>query len=361
MTEKAVYYYRKKADHTICLLKAFGQEPVIEIPKEIHGMPVTEIGPYCFAAGRPIPSEEVRIAAVKQGVAAKDGMDRPGSEPEEGWKDSMSESETAALQKSLHELSGGYLEAVILPDTVKKLDTCAFYHCTNLTSLSVPGGLEACGSDVFLNCGRLNRLIYRNPVGERGGLKVLLSQISWDVEVSFGTEPETPEAVVYYPEYTEGYDEIGPAHMFEIYINGEGYRARQSFREDRIYFPGYDAIFPQACVEEPPATLSRMAWDRLAFPAELSPGHRAVYEQYIRENQRLVSEQLLTDRQISNGRRQQLLETLIRTRCLDGGTVDDLIRQAAAASMAELSANLIVWKNRYCKVEKRDRYSFEDF
>lgn len=324
----AAYEYREKADHTVCLLKAFGREPAAVIPEEIRGMPVTEIGAYCFAAGKPAAS------------------DRP---------------QRTSVQDTLHELSGSYLESVILPDSVRKLDTCAFYQCTNLIYLSVPGSLETCGSDVFVNCGRLRRLTYRNPVSGRGGLKNLLSQITWDVEVSFESSPGVPEAVVYYPEYTQGYDEIGPAHMFEIYINGEGYRARQSFREDRIYFPGYDAIFPQACVEEPPATLGRMAWDRLAFPVELSPGCRDIYERYIREHQRAVSQQLLQDEEISPERRGLLMETLIRTRCFDSGTVDDLIRQAASGAQAELAASLILWKNRYCLAEKKNRYSFDEF
>lgn len=346
MAGKAVYYYRERADYTICLLKAYGQETAVEIPGEIQGKPVTEIGAYCFAAGRKLPAEEVKAA-----VAEPDG--------EPGNVSYLPGPEGAAMEGWLHELSGSYIEAVTLPDTVKKLDTCAFYHCTNLAVLSVPGGLEACGSDAFLNCGSLHRLIYRSRTKERGGLKTLLSQISWDVEVSFEPEPGRPEAVVYYPEYTEGYDEIGPAHMFEIYINGEGYRARQSFREDRIYFAGYDAVFSRACVEESPATLSRMAWDRLAFPMELSSGYREAYETYIRTHQQAVSELILTDQQLSDERRKQLLETLIRTHCFDRSTVDGLIRQASGASLAELAASLIMWKNRYCREEKKNRYAFD--
>lgn len=341
MAGRAVYYYQEKENHTVRLLKVFGEEAAVEIPAQVDGKAVTEIGAYCFASGRDLPA-----AGVKACVSEQDRRT-------EGRND------LSAVLKTLHEQSGSYIESVTLPDTVKKLDTCAFYHCTNLSVLSVPGSLEVCGSDVFVNCGRLHRLICRCSVKEKGCLKLLLSQIPWDVEVTLGTG--TPEAVVFYPEYTEGYDEIGPAHMFEIYINGEGYRARQSFREDRIYFPGYDAIFPQACVEEAPAALSRMAWDRLAFPAELSDKYRAIYEQYIKENQRFVSERILTDQQVSDERRRQLLETLIRTHCLDRSTVDDLIRQAAAASQAELSASLIMWKNRYLQAESKDRYSFDDF
>ncbi len=47
-----------------------------------------------------------------------------------------------------------------------------------------------------------------------------------------------------YPEYYESYDELGPAHIFELNLTGEGFRARQCFKEGVILLNAYDEIFP---------------------------------------------------------------------------------------------------------------------
>ncbi len=38
--------------------------------------------------------------------------------------------------------------------------------------------------------------------------------------------------------------------FFELNLTGEGFRARQCFKEGVILLNAYDEIFPQACVEE---------------------------------------------------------------------------------------------------------------
>ena len=80
-----------------------------------------------------------------------------------------------------------------------------------------------------------------------------------------------------YPEYYESYDEIGPAHIFELNLTGEGFRARQCFKEGVILLNAYDEIFPQACVEESAEVLIPMAWNRLYAACGLSPEARADY------------------------------------------------------------------------------------
>ena len=83
------------------------------------------------------------------------------------------------------------------------------------------------------------------------------------MEVSFEQEDGEREAVLLYPEYYESYDEIGPAHIFELNLTGEGFRARQCFKDGVILLNAYDEIFPQACVEESAEVLIPMAWNRL--------------------------------------------------------------------------------------------------
>ena len=46
-----------------------------------------------------------------------------------------------------------------------------------------------------------------------------------------------------YPEYSESYEEIGPAHIFSLHVEGEGYRARKQFVNGRLDFGGYHRAF----------------------------------------------------------------------------------------------------------------------
>lgn len=79
--------------------------------------------------------------------------------------------------------------------------------------ISVYPKLVEVGSDAFMNCLNLRSLRMCAGVEEPTGLKQLLAQIKWQVEVSFEQEDGEREAVLMYPEYYESYDEIGPAHI----------------------------------------------------------------------------------------------------------------------------------------------------
>lgn len=68
------------------------------------------------------------------------------------------------------------------------------------------------------------------------------------MEVTF--QGKTGQTAVFYPEYYENYDEIAPAHIFGRSIEGEGFRARQCFKEGVPDLSQYDTIFPKACAEE---------------------------------------------------------------------------------------------------------------
>ena len=125
-----------------------------------------------------------------------------------------------------------------------------------------------------------------------------MAQIKWQVEVSFEKTEGTKEAVLLYPEYYESYDEIGPAHIFELNLTGEGFRARQCFKEGVVLLQAYDEIFPQACVEEGAEVLIPMAWNRLYYAMGLLPEAKAAYEAYVREQAEKILELLIKQREL---------------------------------------------------------------
>lgn len=225
------------------ILRVLGDSPCPRVPGEIDGLPVTEIGPYCFA-NRPV----------------QPGTLWPPESPE------------------THEITGDFLEEVILPDSLRVLDSAAFYNCHRLRRLEVGPVLESLGSDLFTNCRALQTFALRAAPDADTGLKKLLGAVSADIEAFFldGTG-----ARLFYPEYFEFLDENTPAHIFNHSIEGEGYRMRQCFAGSTVDYPAYDATFAQACVAEGEEKLCRMALGRLLFPFALQDGARTDYEFYL--------------------------------------------------------------------------------
>lgn len=243
-----MFYWERAPHGGARLLRAFGETPKIRIPDRIENRPVTEIGAYCFAQKARLP-DAYEIA----GACAKDDV---------------------------REMAGEYLTAVLLPDSVEKIGSFAFYDCVSLAHLELGVQMDELGGDAFMNCRSLHRLTMRCGAQERSGVRLILNQISADLEVTFEGK-NGPEAVLLFPEYDESYDEIAPAHLFGRRIQGEGFRARQCFRDGICDFSRYDAVFRKACDEEREETLCVMAMNRLRWPAGLSETAKRQYESYV--------------------------------------------------------------------------------
>ncbi len=66
-----------------------------------------------------------------------------------------------------------------------------------------------------MNCRSLKRLVLRSSMEEASGAQLILNQVRADLEVEF------KEALFFYPEYYDSYEEIGPAHIFALNIAGK--------------------------------------------------------------------------------------------------------------------------------------------
>lgn len=220
------------------LLRLLGDTPCPAVPGTIEGLPVAELGPYCFA-DRPV----------------RPGARRTGDDT--------------------HEITGNFVEEVTLPDTVRVLDSAAFYNCRRLRRVTLGPGVEGFGSDLFTNCRQLQTFRLRAAADAPTGLKKLLGAVSADITVKLDG------AQLFYPEYSEFLDENTPAHIFNHSIEGEGYRYRQCFDGSVLRFAEYDAAFPQACVGESEKTLCRIALDRLCIPYALLPEAQGIYSAYL--------------------------------------------------------------------------------
>lgn len=225
------------------ILRVLGDSPCTVLPAEIEGLPVTEVGPYCFA-----------VRAVQEGAR---------------WP---------AGSTDTHEVTGDFVEEVVLPDSLQVLHSAAFYNCHRLRRVEAGPQLESLGSDLFTNCRALTCFALRAAPDANTGLKKLLGAVSADIGVEF---LEAPGAHLFYPEYFEWLDENTPAHIFNHSIEGEGYRMRQCFAGGAVDYRAYDATFAQACVGENAEKLCRMALGRLLSPFALGEDARADYEFYL--------------------------------------------------------------------------------
>ena len=177
--------WEKTKEGTARLLGVTDMPGELVLPKQIAGLPLTEVGPYCFAKNK-------------------------------------------------------YLERVVLPDTITKIDRMAFYNCTGLKELELGANLTELGGDAFMNCHNLHQIKVRCGAKEASGVRFVLRQISSDLTVHFLGETVDESAVILFSDYYESYDEVTPAHLFGRNIEGEGFRARQCFKEGIFEYVRYD-------------------------------------------------------------------------------------------------------------------------
>ena len=207
-------------EHSISIERVYGTTPVVAIPDQIDGFTVKRIGAYCFSESKHVPADAVTIGEVDSFMKA---------------------------------LCGNDIEEISLPDSVEQIGNLAFYNCRKLQTLTLGRFLKELGSDAFMNCRSLKRLVLRSSMEEASGAQLILNQVRADLEVEF------KEALFFYPEYYDSYEEIGPAHIFALNIAGEGFRARQCFHERMVDAAAYDMIFERICIEEKMWTAARMA------------------------------------------------------------------------------------------------------
>ncbi len=317
------FYWESDGAGGARLLRAFGETAHVVLPDCIGKVPITEIGPYCFAKDRKLPGA-YRIAGERDDTF-------------------------------FHELSGDYIESVILPDSVQKLGSFAFYNCRRLKEVAFGGTLHKTGSDVFMNCRCFSRMTVRGDANKLTGAACILVQVSSEITLVFGKGEE--KAVLLFPAYTESYDEIAPAHIFGRKIEGEGVRARQCIRGGALDFAQYDDVFPSACAAaEPERTLCEMAVGRICYPAGLSSQARGRYHAYVREHAAFLCKTLVAEKKIEQ------MEVLCENGFLDREALETAIFLASQSGWAEGVALLFSIKEKYFPENKvkKERYAFEE-
>lgn len=316
--------WRETGEREACVMRMCGDSPYAVIPETLRGRKVTRLADYCFAKDAHFEKSRCLV-------------------------------ESSGADDEVRELGGAYLLEAVLPDSLSEVGNYCFYNCAKLEKLEIGSRLGGIGSDAFMNCQKLRRLFLRCGCMEPSGLSRILSRIPWDLEVTFLPSPHRTEAVLFYPEYTESYDEIAPAHLFGRSISGEGFRARQCFRDGVLDFARYDAVFAQACAEETAATLCRFAFDRLRFPVGLCGQAREQYERYLRAHAHTLLKELVGSRAFD------AVAFLYESDLLETKDAAEGIVLASAAGWTEGSVCMQRLLQARADAGGKDRYAFDDF
>ena len=147
----ADFEYEVIGDHAV-ITRYTGSGGVVEVPGEIDGKPVGEIGYYAFEA--------------KYGVTAV----------------ILPETVNTIGEGAFMDCSG--LESINLPEAVTGIERGAFVSCTSLRELTVPAGVQFIHEEAFTACEGLTSLTIKNPE---------LKYENWGLE-------ELPELTVIAPE-----------------------------------------------------------------------------------------------------------------------------------------------------------------
>lgn len=241
---------RREGDHVL-LLRAQTCDLRAALPETVWDLPVTELGDHALAPGAgPAVGEEVRVICGPTGDEA-------------AW-------------------DNGGLQELTLPSTLRRVGDYALFGCGALETLRLHDGVERWGGGVLMNCHVLRRICLSRRPGQAGEtLAYFADELSRELDVTVtGDAPQTLRLL--FPEYQESYEENCPAHHFDYCIDGAGYPYHHCFREKRLPVKEYDALWePFLATGHDGACAVRLAFYRLRYPRDLSPGAERAYRGYL--------------------------------------------------------------------------------
>lgn len=239
MTNRFEEYEIEKKNDTVIICRCYVCGGTIEIPKEIDGCPVTEIGNYAFSALGPVGEEDTSMCGEK-------------------------------------------LQEIILPKTIKRIGKYAFYGCSQLQEISFYSNISDIGAGAFTGCHRVNKLNVTLVKGEKSCLRELLLELREKQLVVL--QSEQGEARLVFPEFFEEAVENTPARILETHTHGSGMWYRNCFIETQLQFDLYDKRFPWAKEDEELDTVLEMTFGRLLYPIALSQEAEIKYKEFLTEH-----------------------------------------------------------------------------
>lgn len=249
------FYYRVE-NQAIEIIRCFGSDVKVVLPKNIDGMPVEKVAAYTFSDHKDEEKQTFRVYETEDHVLFR-GEERL--------------------------LAGMDVEEIIFPDTVREIGNYIFYGCKNLRRLEFSDALTQIGSGAFTGCGRLSFLKVHMKNGRKSCVKEILGDLWQRIDVTFCYGQEGRKAVLVFPEHYEEAVENTPARILFTQHHGSGNNYRQCFYNKEMDYRKYDSLFSVAAARDKAGVLADMALGRLAFPYALSENHKSAYEHMMKE------------------------------------------------------------------------------
>lgn len=252
MMEEQSFAYEKTGDG-IRILRCYGVSSKVVIPKELKGLPVTELSAYAFA-------KEME------------------QEPEN----------TSGLPC----VCGSVLEELYLPETIRRLGRYVFYNCIQLRKLSFYSNIAFMGAGGFIGCEKLSHLVLYQKEGP-SCLREILQDLKQPVTVDCYKEEGALECHLVYPEFFEEAVENTPARIISTQTHGMGIQYRNTFRDTRIVFSEYDKLFETGKYNIDFINIIEMSTARLMYPFQMEDSAKERYSVWLRQHLREAAEYFL--------------------------------------------------------------------
>lgn len=267
----------------IVVLRCETHDPVVCLPDVILGKAVIALGDYVMARRAP----DLSCFSDQFTVCVGAGCDQ--------------------------EHDAGGIQRVILPRSLRSVGDYAFYDCHALECIEAGEALTEIGSDAFLNCIAFHQIQTAVSADGTSCLRGVLREHHGELscQLSF---PDG-EAQLWFPAFSEEYEELAAPHIFGYHIEGAGFTYRQCFDGKKLNFSQYDASFERLLLACDFSSAARAALVRLRWPRELSPVHRARYESFATSHADTVLDILLSE-QDSDGLAFLLRRSLVPSHAL---------------------------------------------
>lgn len=136
-----------------------GRDPVVQIPSEIGGHPVTSLGEGLFAN-----NTRLREITIPDSVTNMEG----------GVFENCTELSVVRLSQNLSHIPGKTfsgcrnLKSIQLPVGIRSIGGSAFSGCVGISFISIPNSVTSIGGDAFLNCELLSEIEIPRTVSSIG-------------------------------------------------------------------------------------------------------------------------------------------------------------------------------------------------
>ena len=176
------------------------------------------------------------------------------------------------------------IEQIFLPESVRAVGIFAFYGCPNLRMLSLSDMAESWGTGAIYFCGKLSEIRLTVMRRRYSILRDMLNDTDKGLYVRI-TEPEYG-AELYFPAFTNGFDEDTYARQFHTWIEGCGFAYRETVMRNGIDFRGYDQLFARAMADGVGGVqnAANIALARLMSPCNMKDTAGDKYEKYLRDH-----------------------------------------------------------------------------